>query len=699
VSATRATLRESFTLDASLVTPVAGAITALPVVGIFILGLALSTPRTAIALAIGANLVAVVSLVGAPKLSLSLAAMDAVTMGVGVFVGTVTSPYTWLHDVLLVPWCFGAGLMVVLGQTQGAIGTQAIIAYVVLGRFAGSPGLAVHLALLVVLGALVEVLALLVLRLPPSLRYQRLRLANAFQALADYAREEPRHSAIGALSTLDDAERALAVRSLFGRTDMRDLRAIFDQLRRTRLELTTLSGLRVRLSELDAGNELAEINEAVSAVSVALAELGATLRRPLRGTTSLTAATFRSPFAVPAPAEGALDVDVIAHQCATHLVAIAGQIRSSAKLITTAGRDDGRRAWQLRLPEWQGPDLGRLRNDASLLRASLRPDAPGFRHAVRLAIAVTTATMLASWLSLPRGYWLPFSVAVILKPDYSTLLRRGVGRIVGTAFGASMAAVIVSELHPDAAFTAVLVGLCAWAAYATWAASFSVAMGFITALVIVLLSMSLPNAVSTALDRLLDVTLGGVIAVISYRIWPTSPRAGVSQAQSDLFAALVRYLAAVAPAVAGQPVEPVTLAAASRASRLAWAKAETAVGRSIEEPSATRINPTEGRGLLAAGMRILRATHALRIEAEAGATVAPSNEYRELVDGCLTSLQRLSDHFADLAGALPQDLRDRYRASEPALSAGGAPSVSVHFDELVNAINTATHLIGTRVAD
>jgi hypothetical protein len=49
---------------------------------------------------------------------------------------------------VLVPWCFVAGMMVVFGQTQATIGSQAVIAYVVLGRFAGSPTLALHLSLL-----------------------------------------------------------------------------------------------------------------------------------------------------------------------------------------------------------------------------------------------------------------------------------------------------------------------------------------------------------------------------------------------------------------------------------------------------------------------------------------------------------------------------------------------------------------------
>jgi hypothetical protein len=104
----------------------------------------------------------------------------------------------------------------------------------------------------------------------------------------------------------------------------------------------------------------------------------------------------------------------------------------------------------------------------------------------------------ASWpkARAGRGYWVPFAVTVILKPDDSTLLGRGAGRLIGTLFGATLAAVLVSELHPDLLLTTVFVALTAWAAYPTWTASFSVSIGFVTALVLILLSTSLTDTVA-----------------------------------------------------------------------------------------------------------------------------------------------------------------------------------------------------------
>jgi len=695
---TRSALRSTLKVDVSLLTPVAGAITAIPVIAIFIFGLSVGTARTAISMAIGANLIAIVSLVGAPRLSIRLAIIDALTMGLSVFVGTVTHPYPWLHMTLLVPWCFGAGMLVIFGQTQATIGSQAIIAYVVLGRFSGTPLVALHLGLFVVIGALVEVLALVILRLPPSLRYQRGRMANGFEAVAELARSDPGRSATDVLPILDDAERALSAPSLFGRTDVRDLRAILDQARRVRLELTTMAGLRIRLARERTSHDSSGIETCLEIVAPTLVEMAVALRKgPEESRWRLALGRFEGALATLQHGfdDSALNGDVIARQCVEHLNAIGGQLRSAGKLVEELDQSDGRHVWRPSVPALRGLDFGHFQSDVAVVRGNLHRSSPAWRHAVRLAVAVPLAATVGASLSLPRSYWLPFAVAVILKPDYSTLVKRGLGRLMGTVLGATVAAVLVSELHPNLVLTTLLVALTSWMAYSTWAASFSVAIGFVTAMVLILLSTSITDTLGTALDRLIDISLGGAIAVVAYLVWPTSPRAGVREAQAALFLALRDYLEQVVTLVDGRNPDPDVIARCSRTVRLAWAKSEAAVGRSVEEPAATRVDPSEGRGLLAAALRILRAIHALRIEAERGATISTLASVNSLSSSCVDSLERLGKWFSDQLFGPVDELRPLFLDAEQALSANNAPpSISLHLDELVNALNTATHLAG-----
>jgi uncharacterized membrane protein YccC len=690
-------LRNSVRLDVQSIAPVVGAVTAVPVIAVYLAGLSFSSTTGAIAMAVGANLVAIVSLVGAPRISLRLAIADALAMGLSAFVGTASAGRPWLHLALLVPWCFAAGLLVAFGQTQAAIGSQALIAYTVLGRFSGSFALAAHLGLLVALGALVEVGALLILRLPPSLRYQRNQLARACDAVALHARSSPQTSAIAALDVVDVVERDLDRPTLFGRRDVAALRSIFNQVRRTRLELTTLSGLRARLD--DGSPTATRLRVGSEVVANALEGLANQLRR--RGAPGAWATYDPSMRLV--LSHLALEVDdsdtgVIAAQGASHLRAITGQLRAAWNLATDPSLDDGRHAWREERSVLSDPDVGRLANAVDVLGSSLSSMTPALRHAIRLAVAVPTSVVLATWWNLPRGYWLAFAVTVILKPDYSSILRLGVGRVVGTLLGATVAALLISGLHPNAALSAVLLALCAWVAYSTWSANFSLSIGFVTALILILLSTSLHDPLTTALDRLVEVVLGAVIAAATYLLWPTPSRAGVVAAEGRLFTSLAAYWLAVAPLVHGDENRAV-VASASRAARVAWGNAEAAVGRSVVEPHSTRLAPADAQGLLSAAMRILRATHALRIEAERGATTAPSPEVAHLAGALGTTLQHLGDllHYEETTTGL--DLRALADAAEASLANAQAPaSIALHLDELVNATNTARHLVRSVLA-
>ena len=682
--------------DVSLVTPIAGLITALPVVTMYVLGLSLGRGRLAIAMAIGANLIAIASLVGAPRLSIRLAVADAIGIALSVFVGTATESVPWLHVALLSAWCFGAGMLTVYGQTHAVIGSQAIVAYVVLGRFSGSLSSALHVSAFVLGGALVELIALVVLRLPPSLRFQHNRVANAFDAVAELAVQSPGHTAIQVLAVLDDAQLALSTRSLFGRVDVQELRAVLDQVRRIRLEVTTLSGLRVRLATMNPSTDTSDVERCLHLAAATLHELARALRRSSEQSSwKVRSDEFKASIATLSTREAhdRSDIGVVFEQCLAHLRDIDGQLRSAGTLLTANEGRDGRVAWRPSIPSLRTPADERLSTDLSLIRDNLRYDAPAFRHAIRLAFAVPASAMLGSLLSLPRPYWLPFAVAVILKPDYSTLLKRGLGRVLGTMMGATIAALVVGQFHPDHALTVVLVALSAWIAYSTWAASFPVAIGFVTAMVLILLSTSSSDTIGTALDRFVDVALGAMIAIISYLVWPTSPRAGVSDAQAKLFGAMANYLAPVLALVESKGTDSTLISQRSRVMRLAWANAESAVGRSVEEPAATRIDPSEGRSLMAAALRILRATHALRIEGERGATVAPYEELEALGEGLLANLRNLERHFSYEASGPDADLRSLFARTEPVLNSYGAPAtIAAHLEELVNAINTAAQV-------
>jgi hypothetical protein len=92
-------------------------------------------------------------------------------------------------------------------------------------------------------------------------------------------------------------------------------------------------------------------------------------------------------------------------------------------------------------------------------------------------------------------------------------------------------------------------------------------------------------------------------------------------------------------------------------------------------------------------MRILRALHAIRIEAERGLTIDPSRELDDLIEGLASALRTLYDNNDEEVRSSRTGLRSLYRDAVNSLNdPRGSEPLVIHLDELVNAINTATEL-------
>src|SRR6201999_2101988 len=92
--------------------------------------------------------------------------------------------------------------------------------------------------------------------------------------------------------------------------------------------------------------------------------------------------------------------------------------------------------WRLQLTNW-----------IAVLRANLDPGSSYFRHAVRMAVCVGIGDVISRSIDWQRSYWLPMTVAVVLRPDFTTTISRGVLRLGGT-FSGLLLATAVYHLFP-----------------------------------------------------------------------------------------------------------------------------------------------------------------------------------------------------------------------------------------------------------
>jgi uncharacterized membrane protein YccC len=375
------------------------------------------------------------------------------------------------------------------------------------------------------------------------------------------------------------------------------------------------------------------------------------------------------------------------------LAALAGQLRAIAGLAPAAASGAGLR--ERRPYRRTGHPLRQLRSDLTALRANISLQSPATRHALRLAIIVPGTELLTRALPVERGYWVVVAAAATIRPEFGATFTRGIERVGGTALGVTVAGITAALLHPSQGVTLALVGLFAWAAMTSFAASYALGFTCITALVVFLLNTLYPDTTQVATARLIDTLIGGAIGLAVFALWPTWARRPAQELLSELADAQRRYAGLVLRAlVEGTPLSA-RVGAASREARLARTRADSTVARSLSEPAAHRIDARVGTGVLDEMLRLVHAIHALRLEAqddphrEPQPALAP---FARALDAQLGAISRallsdelqLSSEYVDLRA-----LADRYTEE-----AGETHTeLSAVLDEIADATNAIDELV------
>ncbi|MGZ4168612.1 MAG: hypothetical protein ACXVFO_18245 [Solirubrobacteraceae bacterium] len=266
-------VRDAARFDRKLISFDTGLLAAIPVVSVLAIGIAIGKPVWGVTMGAGAMLVGIAWRVTGGRPPLAVMATDAVGMAVSTFVGCITGSVTWLHIAVLCLWALMGGLLVAVGNRGGVVGTQAIIAFVVFGRFGENAAQAAGLATLVLTGGLAQVTFLSIVRWPLPLRGQRAATAAAFRALSSLAAASDEASSLPAAQAIDQAETSLASPTMFGDAAITTLRSLVNEAYRLRVQLMAV---HVLLRQLRAAGDPAASDER-GPVRRALAVLAAAL--------------------------------------------------------------------------------------------------------------------------------------------------------------------------------------------------------------------------------------------------------------------------------------------------------------------------------------------------------------------------------------------------------------------------------------
>ena len=695
-SALTRAMRDAAAFDPSGLAPIAGLRAALGLTAVLAIGLATVGPTTAVVAATGALIIGIVSLTGGVRPPLTTMIVTALAQATSIFVGSTTGQIPALHIAILVLWAFMGGLSVALGQGATTVGLQAIVAFVVFGRFAAAPVDAARLAGIALAGATFQILLTGVVRWPEALRAQRAQLAVVFRELATLARGTPDASGVPSAEAADAAQELISGTSLLARDDGTAMRGLLDDARRIRLTLISLAGLRRRMApELAAvatvvNDLLREVAGVLDGVATALTgRHEAAIELLGEQTDRLTERTRELPASIG-------DRSMLTGTAVDVLATLAGLLRAVDTLVDEIWQSGRLR---LRLPTRRRGRRRRwgerLRSNVAQVHANLSPQSAPFRHATRMAVLVPASALAGEYTPLARGYWIPLTVAVVLRPDFTGTFTRGAARTLGTLIGVAIAGVALATLHPDRSVSIVVIGILAWGTYALFMASYAAAIACLTAIVVLLVGLIAPDTISTANDRLLDTLTGGALALAAYAAWPTWSAGQASAAVGDLITEQRRYLRAVLDRITGNgTIDEASLARLARQARMARSNANAVVGRSLREPSRHRIDAEQTMGVLAALRRVSEALHLLRTRATDANDTVPAA--MPLTDAMATAMATLSSTVRgdQKGGVLPplRQLHDGLRAEVG--NSDFSCLVETETDEIVDALDTVGHLLG-----
>jgi uncharacterized membrane protein YccC len=610
-------------------------------------------------------------------------------VGLAVLIGTLFGRDAVIAIMIAAVWAFAAGMMVAISTPATDLGVTTLVTMIVFSAQPMRPHQAVSAGLLAIAGGLLQ--TLLALAFWPVQRYQpeRRALANLYEGLAR-APESPSTSA-----QATDAHNTLATLAAIHTVEADRYRSLLNQAERTRLSLLALARLRVRIGrEQEGGDQIAALDRFFQLASHLLGAIGRSLKTndgpDAEGDASpdeldqidALSEVLRDRTGAGSDILSALVADAL-HQ----MDALAGQLRSSVELAshaTEAGqvefdRSQSRTPWTLR-----------LRGSFATLRANLTFESAAFRHAIRLAVCVALAAGIGRAVSWHRTYWLPMTVAIVLKPDFTATFSRGVLRVAGTLAGLAFATVLFHILSTTVVTQIGLIILLTFILRSYGAANYGILTAAVSALVVLLIGLTGVSAQDVIAARAVNSIAGGALALAAYALWPTWERYRVNEIVARLLDAYRDYFRTISEAYLKPDAPPPALDATRQAARLARSNLEASADRLSAEPYQSQLSALND--ILASSHRLMHALMALEAGLYQSLYVAPRDEFRKFSHDVERTLYFLA---ASLRGSAihPGDLPDLREDHHALLRSGDShverfALVNIETDRVTNSLNT-----------
>ena len=279
-----------------------------------------------------------------------------------------------------------------------------------------------------------------------------------------------------------------------------------------------------------------------------------------------------------------------------------------------------------------GPTVKRA---GALLRPHLRSDSVLFRNALRSAVALSAALVVANVVHDEHGQWVVLGTITVLKSNAMRTGITAIQSIVGNLIGFLLASVVLVAVGDQKAVLWILLPIAVFlAGYAPSAIHFVVGQASFAIFVVVMMNIIEPAGWQVGLIRVESVALGAAVSlVVGIAFWPRGSREAVRRATANLYLSVAGYLDASFDALlhpagrtnGGRSALPPTVVAARSEARDAELIADAATFDLLATPP-----PAETP--VAEWMRLTTVGRSLRLVGD-GVSAISLRGYEPLVDG------------------------------------------------------------------
>jgi len=327
----------------------------------------------------------------------------------------------------------------------------------------------------------------------------------------------------------------------------------------------------------------------------------------------------------------------------SQLVEILRQIEQQLPAVhdalhATVERADERAAFSLELLDLQ---TWTLRPLASALNLTWHVDPALVRFTVRVATLTMLGVIVFKLSGSAHGYWLPFTIVVVLQPDYGSTRRRAAQPVLGTLAGSVVASALLWLHLPFAALAVAMAATMFVFGYLV-KRNYALAVFFVTLFIVLLTEASGPVTLAFTEERLASTLGGGALALLAAMFfWPLWERDRFPAILAHALRANRAYLGLLGARLATGGSYDREAIAAKRQAESANSTVFSSLQRMIGDPKNRRDGLEQAAALANGNQRLTRALTVLALHLTPGATLART-ELTRFIELASTALEAIA---------------------------------------------------------